>query len=125
MSKENVSVVVEDKETPVEQPADVSSEPTVEPTVEQVKVEEKTTPVTVQDRAVALPLSTVVRCSNLIENLSSRGCFRANELSEVGALYNVLSQVVNGAVNQIRAEQLLPKESTDTPSDVSAETNDV
>ena len=121
MSKENVSVVVEDKDTSAEQPADVSSEPTVE----QVKVEEKTTPVTVKDRAVALPLSTVVRCTNLVENLSSRGCFRANELSEVGALYNALTQVVNGAVNQIRAEQLLPKESTNTPSNVSAETNDV
>lgn len=107
MSEENVSVVVEEPVVPVE-----SEEVSVEPTNEQVKVEEKTTPVTVQDRAVAVPLSTVVRCSNLIENLSSRGCFRANELSEVGALYTVLAQVVNGAVNQIRAEQLLPKETT-------------
>ena len=106
MSQENVSVVVEEQNTSNETP-----EVSPEPTKEQVKVEEKTTPVTVQDRAVAVPLSTVVRCSNLIENLSSRGCFRANEFSEVGALYNVLAQVVNGAVNQIRAEQVLPRDS--------------
>ena len=112
MSEENVSVVVEEQDAPVE-----VSEVSTEPTNEQVKVEEKTTPVTVQDRAVAVPLSTVVRCSNLIENLSSRGSFRANELSEVGALYNVLVQVVNGAVNQIRAEQLLPKDSAQAPVD--------
>jgi len=120
MSQENVSVVVEEQTNSEETP-----EVTSEPTNEQVKVEEKTTPVTVQDRAVAVPLSTVVRCSNLIENLSSRGCFRANELSEVGALYNVLAQVVNGAVNQIRAEQVLPKDSeSSSETAVEAETNE-
>ena len=120
MSEENVSVVVEEQDAPVEAP-----EVSTEPTNEQVKVEEKTTPVTVQDRAVAVPLSTVVRCSNLIENLSSRGSFRANELSEVGALYNVLAQVVNGAVNQIRAEQLLPKDSAQAPADAPVESANV
>ena len=120
MSEENVSVVVEEQDAPVE-----ASEVSTEPTNEQVKVEEKTTPVTVQDRAVAVPLSTVVRCSNLIENLSSRGSFRANELSEVGALYNVLAQVVNGAVNQIRAEQLLPKDSAQAPADAPVESANV
>lgn len=116
MSEENVSVVVEEPVAPVKE-----NTVSTEPTNEQVKVEEKTTPVTVQDRAVAVPLSTVVRCSNLIENLSSRGCFRANELSEVGALYNVLAQVVNSAVNQIRAEQLLPKESAETSTEASTD----
>lgn len=117
MSQENVSVVVEEQVAPV-----AVEEVSTEPTTEEVKVEEKTTPVTVQDRVVAVPLSTVVRCSNLVENLSSRGCFRANELSEVGALYNTLTQVVNSAVNQIRAEQLLPKESDKTSTVVQDET---
>lgn len=106
--QENISVVVENSEVPASEP--VSTEPSTEP----VKVEETTTttPVTVKDRAVAIPLSTVVRCSNLVENLSRRGVFRANEMAEVGALYNILAQVVNNGVNQIRAEQVLPKEET-------------
>ena len=120
MSEENVSVVVEEQVAPVE-----VEEVSTEPTNEQVKVEEKTTPVTVQDRAVAVPLSSVVRCSNLIENLSSRGSFRANELSEVGALYNILAKIVNGAVNQIRAEQLLPKDSVQASADASVESVNV
>ena len=108
MSEEKISVVV-DEQTVV---------PTDSATTESVKVEEKTTPVTVADRAVGVPLSLVVSCSNLIENLSVRGAFRANELSVVGSIYNNLSQVVNTAVNQIRAEQVLPKEETTTTTTV-------
>lgn len=110
--QENISVVVEDA-TP-----DTTATSVTEPTSEPVKVEEKTTPVTVSDRMVNVPLSVVVRSTNLIDALSRRGSFSANEMAEVGGLYNVLALVVNTAVNQIRAEQVLPKEEEgEVPSD--------
>lgn len=102
-AQENISVVVEEQ-------TEGSSVPSTEPSSEPVKVEETTTPVTVRDRMVTVPLSVLVRSTNMIEALSRRGCFRANEMSDVGGLYNVLAVVVNNAVNQIRAEQVLPKE---------------
>ena len=113
MSEEKISVVIDEQKT-------TSTDPT--PTNQPVKVEEKTTPVTVADRAVGVPLSLVVSCTNLIESLSVRGSFRANELSAVGTIYNSLSQVVNAAVNQIRAEQVLSKEETSTSNVENKET---
>ena len=103
---DNISIVIENTEV------DSSVNPvSTEPASEPVTVEEATTPVTVPDRVVAIPLSTVVRCGNLIEHLSRRWCFHANEMVEVGNLYNVLTKVVNNGVNQIRADQVLPKQS--------------
>ena len=100
--QENISVVVEDS---------VTDKPSViaEQNSEPVKVEE-TTPTTVTDRMVGVPLSTLIRCTNLIDALSRRGCFRANEMKDVGGLYNTITLVVNNTVNQIRAEQVLPKD---------------
>ena len=109
-SEEKVDVVVEELK-------DTTSNP--ETTTDPVKVTETTTPVTVADRVVGIPLSLVVRCTNLIENLSVRGSFRASEMSEVGALYNSLAKLVNTAANQIRAEQVLPKESEEASEEAS------
>lgn len=113
-AQENISVVVEEQ-------TEGSSVPSTEPSSEPVKVEETTTPVTVRDRMVTVPLSVIVRSTNMIEALSRRGCFRANEMSDVGGLYNVLAVVVNNAVNQIRAEQVLPKEGDSQGESVATE----
>jgi hypothetical protein len=104
-TQENISVVVEESIT-----STPSNEPSTEPSNEPVKVEEQMTPVTVGDRMVTVPLSVIVRSTNMIDALSRRGSFHANEMTDVGGLYNVLALVVNNAVNQIRAEQVLPKE---------------
>ena len=71
----NVSVVVNETET----------ETSTDAVVEQVK----TSP-TVEDRNVGVPLSLVVRTTNLIDNLAKRGSFGAGEMAEVGVLYNNL-----------------------------------
>lgn len=91
-TEENVSVDVNEEKT--------QQQPTTQTT-------------TVSDRMVNIPLSLVVRCSNIIENLSTRGCFRANELSEVGALYNNLKQLVINAVNEIKEEQTAEEQTTE------------
>ena len=98
----NVSVVVNETET----------ETSTDAVVEQVK----TSP-TVEDRNVAVPLSLVVRTTNLIDNLAKRGSFSAGEMAEVGTLYNNLGLIVNNVVNQLRAEQTLPTESAETTTE--------
>ena len=95
----NVSVVVSETETPTD-----------------AVVEQVTATPTVEDRNVGVPLSLVVRTTNLIDNLAKRGSFGAGEMAEVGALYNNLALIVNNVVNQIRAEQTLPAVSTETAS---------
>ena len=42
---------------------------------------------------------------NIIDLASSRGAFRANELADVGLLYNKLSQFLEAVVAQAQAEQ--------------------
>ena len=102
-SEENISIAVNEQETSKQFNADSTK-------VEETTTTETTTPVTVSDRAVGIHLSMVVRCSNLIENLATRGCFRANELSEVGELYNNLKQLLNNALIAIREEQVSTEE---------------
>ena len=92
----------------------MSTEENVSIDVNEEKTQQPTTQTTtVSDRMVNIPLSLVVRCSNIIENLSTRGCFRANELSEVGALYNNLKQLVINAVNEIKEEQTAEEQTTE------------
>ena len=77
----------------------------------------------ITDRNVAVPLSLLVRSCNMIDALSKRGCFRANEMADVGGLYNSLLTVVNAAINQLRAEQTLTGESGDAAADSSTDTS--
>jgi hypothetical protein len=42
---------------------------------------------------------------NIIDLASTRGAFRANELADVGLLYNKLSQFLEAVVAQAQAEQ--------------------
>ena len=100
----NVSVVVNE------------TEPETETSTDAV-VEQVTASPTVEDRNVAVPLSLVVRTTNLIDNLAKRGSFGAGEMAEVGVLYNNLVLVINNVVNQIKAEQALPAESTETTTE--------
>jgi hypothetical protein len=57
---------------------------------------------------------------NIIDLASTRGAFRANELADIGLVYNKLSQFLEAVVAQAQAEQTDSGE----PDDLKGETNE-
>ena len=57
---------------------------------------------------------------NIIDLASTRGAFRANELADIGLVYNKLSQFLEAVVAQAQAGQTDSGE----PDDLKGETNE-
>ena len=58
--------------------------------VEQPAVEEQTAPAQAQQPAAGLTLQDLILVAQVIQLTSQRGAFRAEELEQVGGLYNKL-----------------------------------
>lgn len=54
---------------------------------------------------VTLTINDLATLRNVIDLASTRGAFRANELSEVGDVYNRLNQFVEASVAAAQAQQ--------------------
>lgn len=54
---------------------------------------------------ITLTINDLVTLRNVIDLASTRGAFRANELSEVGEVYNRLNQFVDASVAAAQAQQ--------------------
>jgi hypothetical protein len=54
---------------------------------------------------ITLTINDLATLRNVIDLASTRGAFRANELSEVGEVYNRLSQFVEASVAAAQAQQ--------------------
>ena len=54
---------------------------------------------------VTLTINDLATLRNVIDLASARGAFRANELSEVGDVYNRLNQFVEASVAAAQAQQ--------------------
>jgi hypothetical protein len=50
-----------------------------------------------------LTVSDIVSCKNVIEAACNRGAFKANEMKQIGELYEKLSVFVNAAAEQINS----------------------
>jgi hypothetical protein len=61
-----------------------------------------------------LNLNDLAAIRNLIEVVTQRGVFKANELSSAGTLYDKLTAFLNAAQAQSQAQQ--PQESQDQPA---------
>jgi hypothetical protein len=60
---------------------------------------------------ITLTINDLATLRNIIDLASTRGAFRANELSEVGDVYNRLNQFVEASVAAAQAQQ---QEQTDS-----------
>jgi hypothetical protein len=54
---------------------------------------------------ITLTINDLATLRNVIDLASARGAFRANELSEVGEVYNRLNQFVEASVAAAQAQQ--------------------
>lgn len=54
---------------------------------------------------ITLTINDLATLRNVVDLASTRGAFRANELADVGAVYNKLSQFVEASVAADKAQQ--------------------
>lgn len=68
----------------------------------QVQVEDKqqSPSVTIQDRLVGVPLSTVLNVKVVLDTVTSRGAFKAQEMSSVGTIYDTLVSILKNVTQE-------------------------
>ena len=64
-----------------------------------------------------ITISDLDQIKNIIDVASSRGAFRANELSQVGITYDRLTAFLDAVVAQAQAQEL-EKADADAPADI-------
>lgn len=62
---------------------------------------------------ITLTISDLATLRNVIDLASTRGAFRANELAEVGEIYNRLNHFVEASIAAAQAQQ--PEQASEQP----------
>lgn len=64
---------------------------------------------------VTLTITDLATLRNIVDLASTRGAFRANELREVGEVFDRLNQFVESSIAAAQAQQEIQADSTDHP----------
>ena len=68
----------------------------------QVQVEDKqqSSNGTIKDRLVSVPLSTILNVKVVLDTVTSRGAFKAQEMSSVGTIYDTLVSILKNVAQE-------------------------
>ena len=69
------------------------------------QTQEQTADASTAPQQTSLQLSDILLCAQVIQLASSRGAFRAEELSMVGAMYDKLTTFLQAVIEQAKAQE--------------------